>query len=61
MILGCCQRVDMEEQKKYTIDNKYLFKKIKNLKNVFYIKFTNGILLLSEILVSAASWAREHR
>ena len=60
MILGCCQRVDMEEQKKYTID-KYLFKKIKNLKNVFYIEFTNGILLLSEILVSAASWAREHR
>ena len=60
MILGCCQRVDMEEQKKYTIDNKYLFK-IKNLKNVLFIEFTNGILLLSEILVSAASWAREHR
>ena len=60
MILGCCQRVDMEEQKKYTIDNKYLFT-IKNLKNVFYIEYTNGILLLSEILVSAASWAREHR
>ena len=50
----------MEEQKKYTIDNKYIFK-IKNLKNVLFIEFTNGILLLSEILVSAASWAREHR
>ena len=48
----------MEEQKKYTIDNKYLFN-IKNLKNM--IEFTNGILLMSEILVSAASWAREHR